>query len=359
MLQWDSVCLSRQAHFWPIGGHEEVPNGQGEGRKCCYSSELLLFLLFSCTLSSGFGCFPPQDEILIMRQFNHPNILSFFTAFVDNFDVFVIAPFIPFGSCRDTMTNSCVTGFPEIVVVLIVKDILHGLEYLHKKGFIHRAIRASHILLSHDRAVITGFRQAISLLSHGERVRSLHNLPGNATKGLNWLAPELLEQNLLGYTEKSDIYSVGIATCELCNGIEPFANMPTTYMLTEKIRGNQPTLLDFSTLPSEEMIVQGVDPTDTFMAQARKIYSQKKLSDNIHKFAEVCMQRQPGDRPSVCQLFNHPVFKQTKHTTLSEQLTNFSIQAVDYSRHCDENLKLVQDLSDMNLSTGSAFEWDF
>ncbi|XP_055696385.1 STE20-related kinase adapter protein alpha [Lutzomyia longipalpis] len=300
-----------------------------------------------------------RDEILTMRQFHHPNILSFFTSFVDNFDVFVIAPFMPYGSCRDTMTNSCRTGFPEIIVVLILRDVLHGVEYLHKKGFIHRAIRASHILMNHERAVLTGFRQAITLLSHGERVRSLHNLPANSTKGLNWLAPEVLEQDLLGYSEKSDVYSVGISTCELCNGIEPFANMPTTFMLTEKMRGNQPTLLDFSTCPTEDMIVQALDPADSFMAQTRQIYSQKKLSDNIHKFAEVCMQRQPTDRPNVSQLFNHPVFKQTKHTNLSEQLTNFGIHPVDYSQHCDENLKLVQDLSDMNLSAGSAFEWDF
>ncbi|GAB0093811.1 Putative serine/threonine-protein kinase STE20-like [Sergentomyia squamirostris] len=297
-----------------------------------------------------------KDEILMMRQLNHPNILSIFAAFVDNFDVYVVAPFMNYGSCRDTMN---LTGFPEIIVTLILKDILSGLEYLHKKGYIHRAIRASHILLTQERAVLTGFRQAITTLTHGERVKSLHNLPANATKGLNWLAPELLEQDLVGYTEKSDIYSVGITTCELCNGIEPFANMPTTFMLTEKIRGNQPTLLDFSTCPTEDMIVQGLDPSDTFMAQTRQIYSQKKFSDNIHKFAEACMQRQPTDRPTVSQLFNHPVFKQTKHTSLSDQFINFGIQPIDYSKHCDENLKLVQDLSDMNLNAGSAFEWDF
>lgn len=61
----------------------------------------------------------------------------------------------------------------------------------------------------------------------------------------------MLEQNLAGYTEKSDIYSIGISTCELANGLEPFANMPTTFMLTEKMRGNQPVLFDCSTCPDE------------------------------------------------------------------------------------------------------------
>lgn len=142
-------------------------------------------------------------------------------------------------------------GFPEILVGLILRDILAGLEYLNRKGFIHRAIRASHILLNQTKAVLTGFRESTCLITNGQRTRTLHDLPPNSMKSLNWLAPEVLEQNLSGYTEKSDIYSVGITTCELANGLEPFSNMPTTFMLTEKIRGNQPALLDCSTCPDD------------------------------------------------------------------------------------------------------------
>lgn len=184
-----------------------------------------------------------------MRQFNHFNILSFHSAFVNNFEVYVIAPIMNFCSCREAMNNFFTTGFPEIIVSLLLRDVLLGLDYLHKKGFIHRSIRASHILINHTKAVLGGFRECTSLLSHGERARTLHDLPSSCVKNLNWLAPEVLEQNLLGYTDKSDVYSVGITTCELANSLEPFGDMPTTFMLTEKIRGNTPALLDCSTCP--------------------------------------------------------------------------------------------------------------
>lgn len=125
---------------------------------------------------------------------------------------------------------------------------------------------------------MTGFRDCISLVSHGERIKRFHTLPENSVKSLNWLAPELLEQNLLGYNEKSDVYSVGVTICELCNGIEPFSDMKTTLMLIEKIRGNQPSLLDFTTCPDEENIIIGWTESE------RRIFidSIELYSDLVH-----------------------------------------------------------------------------
>lgn len=144
-------------------------------------------------------------------------------------------------------TFSYVKGFPEILIALVIRDVLSGLDYLHRRGYVHRSIRASHILLCQTKAVLSGFRDCTSFLKHGARVKKLFKLPGYNTSNLNWLAPEVLEQNIIGYTEKSDIYSIGITCCELANGIEPYADSQPTYMLTEKVRGNIPPLLDRST----------------------------------------------------------------------------------------------------------------
>lgn len=146
---------------------------------------------------------------------------------------------------------SSTTGLPEIIVCLILRDVLFGLEYMHRKGYIHRSIRASHILLNQTKAVLCGFRESSALINKGERTDKLYDLPPNSVKSLNWMAPEVLAQNLNGYNQLSDVYSIGITACELANGLEPFSNMPTTFMLTEKMRGNQPALLDCSTCPDE------------------------------------------------------------------------------------------------------------
>lgn len=62
---------------------------------------------------------------------------------------------------------------------------------------------------------------------------------------------------IVGYNEKSDIYSVGMVVCELANGAEPFAGVSTTLMLIEKVRGCSPQLLDCTTLSMEHTDMHG------------------------------------------------------------------------------------------------------
>lgn len=226
-------------------------------------------------------------------------------------------------------------------------------------------------MLNNKRAVLTGFRDATSLIKNGERIRVLHTLPLNSTKSINWFAPELLEQNLYGYSEKSDIYSIGITTCELANGIAPFGDLPTTLMLTEKIRGNQPSLLDCSTFPSEEIIFQAMDSgigIEKFAVDnTRQIYSKRQLSDPFHKFAEDCMTRYPEHRPNSQQLLQHQFFKQCRHTNLEDQM-KLILEPVDLNKLSLENIAqksasegdndLIKEIASLSIHHAST-EWDF
>lgn len=86
-----------------------------------------------------------------MRSISHPNIHCINTSFVYEMNVFVVSPLMIYGSAKMQILNKFVTGLPEIIVALILRDVLVGLEYLHKKGYIHRSIRASHILLDNSK----------------------------------------------------------------------------------------------------------------------------------------------------------------------------------------------------------------
>lgn len=150
-----------------------------------------------------------------------------------------------------------------------------------------------------------------------------------------------------------DIYSIGITICELGNGIEPYVDMSTTFMFTEKIRGfTQPLLLDYSTCPSEEISDTGVTE------QTRIIYSQRKLSDAFHKIVEICLSKNPIDRPSPTHLLNHSFFKQCKHTpTLYEHFQSLDgLVNLTKLDHQENFVNIEQDLANIQ---NDDFEWNF
>ncbi|XP_053676920.1 STE20-related kinase adapter protein alpha [Anopheles nili] len=302
-----------------------------------------------------------MDEAKHLREFDHPNILTYYTAFVHHLDLYFVVPLMCYASCRDTMMNYFDTGFPEPILVCILRDVLQGLVYLHWRGYIHRSIRASHVFLNETRAVLGGFRACTSFLGEGKRVRNLHELPPQSVKSLNWLAPEVLAQNLVGYTEKSDVYSLAVTVIELANGLEPFYNLTTTLMLTEKMNGYLPMLLDASTVVTDDMQGQSMEgkPNEAATAQMRQIYASRQFSDALHKFAEQCLERDPKIRPSASALVSHPVFKQVSHTNIREQFALHCIQKVDFDSIQDHDISLTNSFSQLRVDAGGSFEWDF
>lgn len=62
-----------------------------------------------------------------------------------------------------------------------------------------RSVKASHILISADgKAYLSGLRSNLSMISHGQRQRVVHDFPKYSIKVLPWLSPEVLQQVCAG-----------------------------------------------------------------------------------------------------------------------------------------------------------------
>ena len=97
-----------------------------------------------------------------------------------------------------------------------------------------------------------------------------------AKTNLNWLSPEFLQQNLMGYNERSDLYSLGVAACEMANGLVPFSEMPATMMLIEKLRGASPKLLDCSTFAlDDESAIRAIAPQQPHQQMKQSNFASK------------------------------------------------------------------------------------
>lgn len=104
-------------------------------------------------------------------------------------------------------------------------DIIHIIHHT----YLHRSIRAKHFLISEDGVVkLSGLRSMISMINEGTRQKALHGHFSSTVDNICWLAPEVLAQDLSGYSFKSDTYSIGIAALELATGEAPFAGLPVT-----------------------------------------------------------------------------------------------------------------------------------
>lgn len=106
--------------------------------------------------------------------------------------------------------------------VFIVKNILSGLMALHDKGYIHRDLDPSNIMITHDRKVkIIDFgiaKQLNSLNTQDQQLTSTGQFIGKAS----YAAPELVLGDVHNQDKTTDIYAVGIMLYQFVVGSLPF-----------------------------------------------------------------------------------------------------------------------------------------
>ncbi|OAA76586.1 STE20 kinase [Akanthomyces lecanii RCEF 1005] len=174
------------------------------------------------------------DEISIMKEGQHKNVINFLDAFLvnDNRMLWVVMDYMDGGALIDLIDNN--PAISERHIATLCRETCLGLQHLHSKQIVHRDIKSDNVLIdSRGNVKITDFGYCAKLTA---RRSKRHTLVGTTY----WMAPEVVKQKRYGY--KVDVWSLGIMAIEMAETEPPYMDVEPMRALYLIATGNTPPL---------------------------------------------------------------------------------------------------------------------
>ncbi|KAK1276578.1 Mitogen-activated protein kinase kinase kinase YODA [Acorus gramineus] len=187
-----------------------------------------------------------NQEIILLSQLAHPNIVQYYGSELTNDTLSVYLEYVSGGSIHKLLQEY--GPFREPVIRNYTGQILSGLAYLHGRNTVHRDIKGANILVDPNGEIkLADFGMAKHVIMNGN-----------------------------GYNLAVDIWSLGCTILEMATSKPPWSQYEGVAAIF-KIGNSK----DIPEIPDH-------------------------LSNDAKQFLKLCLQRDPSARPTAAELLDHP-----------------------------------------------------
>jgi serine/threonine protein kinase len=162
----------------------------------------------------------PADEAATMAKLRHPNIVRLLDVVDTPNTLFLLLEPLLGGDLLSHMRSQPGGVLPVAETRLHARSLMGALAFMHRRGFVHRDVKPSNVLLAADgSARLADFGLAAALPYPGER--SLTSVCGTH----EFIAPEMVlcgHGDAAGYGHEVDLWGMGLLLFACLYGYNPF-----------------------------------------------------------------------------------------------------------------------------------------